>query len=304
MRPSRGVLIFCLALPLLSVAADGNTPKEEAQKMPKGHFVVVSSANKPAPGEIAAQLEPAWQTFHDVFGVDPAPVKVVVSATAGAGAPPSQADPDRSAEAPAHEIAWAIKEDEALSSQTFSDLAHEITHIYFIDYMEDRGGLHQAHAWLHEAVACHAEHNPFHRNRQQWARDHLSDRIPLAQLFTMTNPQKTNPLVELTVKLQEQLARGEIKVEDMNRQISDFATTHATELSQAGIRNMTYYSESLSLFEFLLATEGKAFIRTMCQSLKAGKSMDDVIRSSKAYPGGIPQLEQAWVAWVQADRGD
>jgi len=120
----------------------------------------------------------------------------------------------------------------------------------------------------------------------------------------MTNPQKTNPLVELTVKLQEQLARGEIKVEDMNRQISDFATTHATELSQAGIRNMTYYSESLSLFEFLLATEGKAFIRTMCQSLKAGKSMDDVIRSSKAYPGGIPQLEQAWVAWVQADRGD
>jgi hypothetical protein len=29
--------------------------------------------------------------------------------------------------------------------------------------------------------------------------------------------------------------------------------------------------------------------------------MDDVIRSSKAYPGGIPQLEQAWVAWVQKE---
>jgi hypothetical protein len=298
MRPSRGVLIFCLAMPLLSVAADDNTPKE-TQNMPKGHFVVVSSASKPAPGEIAAQLEPAWQTFHDVFGVDPAVVKVVVSVTAGTGAPPSQADPDRSGGAPAHEIAWAIKEDETLSSQTFSDLAHEITHIYFIDYMEDKGGLHQAHAWLHEAVACYAERDPFRRNREQWAHDHLSDRIPLAQLFTMTNPQKTNPLVELTVKLQEQLARGEVKIEDMNRQIADFATTHATELSQAGIRNMTYYSESLSLFEFLLETEGKAFIRTMCQALKAGKPMDDVIRSSKAYPDGIPQLEQAWVAWVQ-----
>jgi len=29
--------------------------------MPKGHFVVVSSASKPAPGEIAAQLEPVRQ---------------------------------------------------------------------------------------------------------------------------------------------------------------------------------------------------------------------------------------------------
>jgi hypothetical protein len=300
MRPSRGVLVFCLALPLLSAAADGNAPKE-TQNMTRGHFVVVSSARKPAPGEIAAHLEPAWQTFHDIFGVDPATVKVVVSVTAGAGAPPSQADPDRSGQAPAHEIAWAIKEGEALSSQTFSDLAHEITHIYFIDYMEDRGGLHQAHAWLHEAVACYAERDPFRRNREQWARDHLSDRIPLAQLFTMTNPQKTNPLVELTVKLHEQLARGEIKVEDVNRQIADFATIHATELSQAGIRNMTYYSESLSLFEFLLQTEGKAFLRTMCQALKAGKSMDDVLRSSKDYPRGIPQLEEAWVAWVQKE---
>src|SRR5215475_1645012 len=305
MKPSHGILILisCLALALLSAATDDNTPKG-TQNMPKGHFVVVSSAKKPAPGEIAAYLEPAWQTFHDVFGVDPAAVKVVVSVTSGAGAPPSQADPDRSGGAPAHEIAWAIKEGEALSSQTFSDLAHEITHIYFIDYMEDQGGLHQAHAWLHEAVACYAERDPFRRNREQWAREHLSDRIPLAQLFTMTNPQKTNPLVELTVKLQEKLARGEINVEDMNRQISDFATTHATELSQVGIRNMTYYSESLSLFEFLLETQGKEFIRTMCQALKAGKSMDDVIRSSKTYPGGIPQLEQAWVAWVQADRGD
>src|SRR5262249_8558723 len=202
MRPSRGVLVFCLALPLLSAAADGSTPKG-TQNMTKGHFVVAWAARKPPQGEIAAHLEPAWQTFHDIFGVDPATVKVVVSVTAGTGAPPSTADPDRSAEAPGREIAWAIKEGEALWSQTFSDLAHEITHIYFIAYTAAPGGLHQAHAWLHEAGACHAERDPFRRNREQWARDHLSDRIPLAQLFTMTNPQKTNPLVELTVKLHE-----------------------------------------------------------------------------------------------------
>src|SRR5215831_8884725 len=107
MRPSRSVLVFCFALPLLSVAADGKTPKEETQNMPKGHFVVVSSVSTPAPGEIAEHLEPAWQTFRDVFGVDPAVVKVVVSCTAGAGAPPSEVDPDRSGAAPAHEISWA-----------------------------------------------------------------------------------------------------------------------------------------------------------------------------------------------------
>src|SRR5262249_52146436 len=162
MKPSPGILILilCLALPLLSAATDDNTPKG-TQNMPKGHFVVVSSARKPAPGEIAAYLEPAWQTSPDVFGAAPAAVRVGVSVTAGTGAPPSQADPDRSGQAPTHEIAWAMKEGEPLSSQTFSDLAHEITHIYFIDYMEDRGSLHQAHAWLHEAVACYAHPDPF-----------------------------------------------------------------------------------------------------------------------------------------------
>jgi hypothetical protein len=124
------------------------------------------------------------------------------------------------------QMAWAIKEGEALSSQSFSDLSHEITHIYFIDYMEDKGGMHQGHAWLHEAVSCYSERDPYRKNREQWARDHISDRIPFEQLFTMKNPQKENPLVELTVKLHEQLARGEIKVDDLNRQISEFATSH------------------------------------------------------------------------------
>src|SRR5215475_4270136 len=228
MRPSRGVLVFCLALPLLSAAADGSTPKG-TQNMTKGHFVVVSSARKPAPGEIAAYLEPAWQTFHDVFGVDPAVVKVNVSVTAGAGAPPSQADPDRSGGAPAHEIAWAIKEDEALSSQRFSDLSHEITHIYFIDYMEDKGRMHQDHAWLHEAVSCYSEQDSSRKIRKQWARDHINDRTPFEQFFTMKNPLKEGPLVELTVKLTEKLNRREITATEMTQQIASMAAVQSAE---------------------------------------------------------------------------
>ncbi|HUJ90239.1 MAG TPA: hypothetical protein VLX12_08595 [Syntrophorhabdales bacterium] len=300
MREAIIMLAFCLSVLLHGSAVDGATIKEDqVVENPKRHFMIVSSAKQPAPDGIAKYLETTWQTFHDVFGVNPATVKVVISPTSGAGAPSSQSDQERPSGQPAHQIAWAIKEGDALSSQTFSDLSHEITHIYFIDYMEDKGGMHQGHAWLHEAVACYSERDPYRKNREQWARDHINDRIPFEQLFTMKNPQKENPLVELIVKLHEKLARGEIKVEDLNRQVSEFATAHAAELSQAGIRNMTYYSESLSIFEFLLKTEGKEFIRRMCQALKKGKSMAEIIRDLKAYPNGIPQFEQAWVDWVQ-----
>jgi len=300
MRLAFVAIVFCFSLMLLSPVANAAAQKEDpGVKNPKSHFVIVSSAKKPAPDEIAGYLEQTWQTFHEVFGVDPAPVKVVISLTSGSGASSSQSDQERPGGQPEQQIAWAIKEGEALSGQTFSDLSHEITHIYFIDYMEDKGGLHQTHAWLHEAVACYSERDPYRKNREQWAHEHINDRIPFEQLFTMKNPQKQNPLVELTVKLHEKLARGEIKVEELNRQISEFATTHATELSQAGIRNMTYYSESLSIFEFLLKTEGKEFIRSMCQALKKGKSMDEIIRGLKAYPKGVSQLEEAWVVWVQ-----
>jgi len=299
MSPVFAAFAVCISLMLLHPMANAAAQKEdEGVTTPTSHFIIVSSAKNPAPDEIAAYLEPTWRLFYDVFGVKPATVKVV-SPTSGSGAPPSQADQERPAGSPERQIAWAIKEGEPLSSQTFSDLAHEITHIYFIDYMEDKGGMHQANAWLHEAVACYSERDPYRKNREQWARDHVKDRIPFEQLFTMKNPQKENPLVELTVKLHEKLARGEIKVEEVNRQISEFATAHAAELSQAGIRNMTYYSQSLSIFEFLLETEGKEFIRAMCQALKEGKSMAEIIRGMKAYPKGLPQFEEAWVAWVQ-----
>ena len=87
--------------------------------------------------------------------------------------------------------------------------------------------------------------------------------------------------------------------DELNRQISAYASSHAEELSRNGIRNMTYYAESLSLFEFLLETEGKTFIREMCQALRRGTSMDEIVRRRKAYPNGLSQLEDAWVAWVR-----
>ncbi len=258
------------------------------------HFRVVSTATTPSPATIAANLETTWQRFRDLFAVDPAPVEVVISVTAGGG---STADAGMEG-SPAHRIAWTIAEREDLEGQRFSDLSHEIAHIYFLDLMGE-GGLHQTHAWLHEAVACHHEKAPSRQHRRQWMREHLPDRFPLGTLFTMRNPVKQSPLVELTVQLHEKLARGEITVEELNRQVSGYAASHAEELSRSGIRNMTYYAESLSVFEFLLEREGKTFVREMCAALKRGTPMDDIVRRLKAYPNGSSQLEEAWAAWVE-----
>ena len=294
-------LIVCLVAALLQPVAGDGMCADMTTEHPSGrtdHFRVVSNAKKPSPEEIATDLEATWRTFRDLFGVEPAAVEVVITVTSGGGGSSADAGTESPAGGPAHRIAWTIAEGEPLDSQRFSDLSHEIAHIYFLEYMH-AGGLHQAHAWLHEAVACHHEKEPSRRYRLQWMRDHLQERIPLATLFTMKNPVKQSPLVELTVQLHEKLARGEITVDELNRQISAYASSHAEELSRNGIRNMTYYAESLSLFEFLLETEGKTFIREMCQALRRGTSMDEIVRRRKAYPNGLSQLEDAWVAWVR-----
>ena len=294
-------LIVCLVAALLQPVAGDGMCADMTTEHPSGrtdHFRVISNAKKPSPEEIATDLEATWRTFRDLFGVEPAAVEVVITVTSGGGGSSADAGTESPAGGPAHRIAWTIAEGEPLDSQRFSDLSHEIAHIYFLEYMH-AGGLHQAHAWLHEAVACHHEKEPSRRHRLQWMRDHLQERIPLATLFTMKNPVKQSPLVELTVQLHEKLARGEITVDELNRQISAYASSHAEELSRNGIRNMTYYAESLSLFEFLLQTEGKTFIREMCQALRRGTSMDEIVRRRKAYPNGLSQLEDAWVAWVR-----
>jgi hypothetical protein len=106
--------------------------------------------------------------------------------------------------------------------------------------------------------------------------------------------------VELTVQLHEKLAKGEITVTELNRRISEYASSHAEELARAGVMNMTYYSESLSLFKFLLEKEGRPFVRALVQRLKGGATMEEIIRERSSYSNGIRSLEEEWVRWVQA----
>jgi hypothetical protein len=297
-RTPRGrTRVLCAAGAILLLRGGAAVATVNEPSMPPAeHFRIVSSVTSPAAPNVAARLERTWRTFRDLFDVEPAPVTVVLAA--GDATAVSQADQQRAPATP-HTIAWTIAEGEDLEGQGLSDLSHEIAHMYFLDVMGNPTGLHQEHAWLHEAVACHHEGERFAAGRETWIRERLAERFPLAELFTMRNPVKVNPLVGLTAELHGKLARGEITVAELNAQIGAYAAAHATELAQAGVRNMTYYAQSLSVFRFLLATKGPSFVRAMAQRLKDGGTMDEVLRREGGYPGGPRALEEAWVSWVR-----
>ena len=259
------------------------------------HFELNSNARSPSPAEIGAHLEATWRRFRELFGVEPAPVRVMLRALAsGEGA--ARADQGGTA---SRLMAWTVKEGEDLEGQGFSDLSHEIAHLYFLEVMGSPEGLHQPHAWLHEAVACWHESPRFREGREGWIRERMHERIPLGQLFEMRNPVKEQPLVDLTVQLHGRLARGEIDVVEMNQQIAAWASSHARELVDAGVRNMTWYAQSLSVLEFLLEREGVDCVRQLAAELRDGARMEELLARRPHYPGGLRSFEEQWASWVE-----
>jgi len=283
---------------------DGHSPQEAISG---DHFIIVSRVDSPSPQEIKGFLEKTWQRFHDLFGVDPPTVQVVLNPGGGLQSGGSRADQgikeqggqDTGSLQGKPVMAWTVSEGETLDSQGFNDLSHEIAHIYFLDLMGNPQGVHQPHAWLHEAVACFHEGEQFIRNREEWIQRHLSDFIPLLKLFSMKNPVKVNPMVELTVSLQKRLAKGEITVSELNRQISEYASQNAEAIARSGALNMTYYSQALSLFQYLLAKEGKTFIRSMVKRLREDQEMGEIIGETDHYPHGVETVEEGWLDWVK-----
>ena len=258
------------------------------------HFTLISNSTSPSAAEIGAHLEATWERFRGLFGAEPAPVRVVLTSLTS-GQAPSRADHGSS---PSRVMAWTVAEGEDLQGQGFSDLSHEIAHLYFLDVMGNPEGLHQPHAWLHEAVACWHESPRFRAGRAQWMRERLHERTPLARLFEMRNPVKDQPLVDLTVQLHGRLARGEIEVVEMNRQIAAWASSHSEQLLEAGARNMTWYAQCLSVLEFLIEREGRTFVRRVASQLSEGHRMGDLVRGVSHYPRGLTSLEEGWMDWM------
>jgi hypothetical protein len=116
----------------------------------------------------------------------------------------------------------------------------------------------------------------------------------------MRNPVKEQPLVDLTVKLHGRLARGEIDVVEMNRQITAWASSQSEQLLAAGARNMTWYAQSLSILEFILEREGRAFVRQLAEQLRGGARMEDLLAQRPHGSGGLGAFEAQWTDWVEA----
>ena len=85
----------------------------------------------------------------------------------------------------------------------------------------------------------------------------------------------------------------------MNRQISEYASGNAEAIARSGALNMTYYSQALSVFQYLLAKEGKTFIASMVKRLREGQEMGEIIGQSEHYPQGVETLEGRWLDWVK-----
>jgi hypothetical protein len=114
----------------------------------------------------------------------------------------------------------------------------------------------------------------------------------------MRNPVKEQPLVDLTVELHGRLARCAIDVVEMNRQINAWASSQSEQLLAAGVRNnMTWYAQSLSVLEFLLEREGRAFVRQLAEQLREGARMEDLGRSGPKGPAGSTPSRGSGPTW-------
>ena len=84
-----------------------------------------------------------------------------------------------------------------------------------------------------------------------------------------------------------------ITVDELNRQISEFATSHGAELAQAGMETDLLFR----VVSILRSAQDrrKRFYSCDVPGAQKGQSMAEIIRGLKAYPKGIPQFEQAWV---------
>jgi hypothetical protein len=62
---------------------------------------------------------------------------------------------------------------------------------------------------------------------------------------------------------------------------------------------MTWYAQSLSVLEFILAHGGEAFVRQMAEQLREGARMEDLLATRPRYPGGLSSFEEQWTRWVE-----
>lgn len=172
-------------------------------------------------------------------------------------------------------------------------VAHEACHTWFHAYIEGMlsgsqraraitlsTGAHYGHPavpdWFDEAVAMLCERPDQQQRRRGYMRRHLDERIPLAEFFSMSHP----------------VAEGR-------------AATTGSEAAEGRRRSMMqtprghlFYSQALSVVEFLAEREGPAFVGQLARQLAHGRLMSEVLKEARRVPQEVAQLDVEWRAWV------
>ncbi|CAN5876698.1 hypothetical protein BH23GEM5_BH23GEM5_11100 [soil metagenome] len=171
--------------------------------------------------------------------------------------------------------------------------AHEACHTFFFAHVEEMlsgsqraggiaasGSAHYGHPavpdWFDEAVAVLCERPDQQERRRRYMAQHLNERIPLADFFSMPHP----------VAEGRAATGGSTTAEDRTR-----------SMMQAPSGRL-FYAQALSVVKFLAEQEGPAFVGQMARQLARGLPMSEVLKEARRVPREMAALDAAWRAWV------
>jgi PDZ domain len=184
-------------------------------------------------------------------------------------------------------------------------LSHEACHNYVAGYAEDlpggRRGAADAYGhaalpdWFDEMAATLCESPASQARRRAHLRANLHQRIPLAELARMEHPLAANRLVRV-IELGDGFKGSPVQV--IGREQLQRALRGSPDA-------MLFYSQALSLGEFLFERGGTPALQALARRLNAGDDLDAALReahrTSPRLPASLAQLEEEWVRWVTRD---
>jgi CBS domain-containing protein len=188
-------------------------------------------------------------------------------------------------------------------------LSHEVGHLLlkaWVDARLDRAdapardsaatghyGIDVLPDWLDEAFATRCEFPLLQSSRRAFMREKLDQRIPLAELFTMSHPVAQSQQ-ELIARARQQMAPGQksamIVMRGDGALVSD--------------RSLIFYAQCLSIADFLAEREGPRVLGRLAAGLSERREITELLAESSRLPSDLAALEAAWTSWVAAGSHD
>jgi hypothetical protein len=148
--------------------------------------------------------------------------------------------------------------------------------------------------WVDEMAATLCESPASRDRRRRYLRQHLRERIPLTEFSRMEHP--------VSVAVRARAARSPLADTVGGVPVISLRGEAAREL----LRNMNapmFYSQALSLGEFILQQGGSRTLRALTDDLARGRTLDQALLRTSAAAPGLPsdtkELEREWVRWVE-----